>query len=158
MSFPQEIKGIYKAFITGSGGGVSAHTYDTFPDNDDITNSTHGTADTYGDYTAIVTTVGASPVWTCGIYCSNPTIETDFKVDISSGASGSETRRITVPYARTDKTSPSNDVATVINEGVYYGLPFPIKFPATSQLWSRVKAGATAGAVDVVEHHAASVA
>ena len=150
MAYPAEIKALFKAFLTNKGGGsVSGHSYDTFPDNDDITLTVHGTADTYGDWVNVVTSNGAAATWTTALYVSNPTIATDYKVDLGTGASGSETRKITVPFAITAFATTSQNI-----QGQLYNLPFPLYMPALTNISGREKVGATAGAVDLVEIHA----
>jgi len=143
------MKAVFRAFLTGAGGSVSGHSYDTLPDNDDITLTVHGTADTYGDWVEVVSTVGSSNVWFVGLHISAPTVATDYKVDVGTGASGSETRRATFPFARTDTTAVS-DASSLQTLGLYYSLPFPIYIPNGTRLASREKVGATAGAVNVV--------
>lgn len=146
-----QLKALFSNFITGAGGSISAHTYDTFPDNDDISLSPHGTADTFGDYVAIVTSNGAVRSWTVGLYMSNLTLAGDAKIEMATGASGSETARIVVPFRRTDVSTSGNF------EGVYYALPFPIHIPSGTRIAGRIKVGQTAGDIDVVEEHALSL-
>jgi hypothetical protein len=151
MAYPQELKALFKAFLSskGNGGAVSAHSYDTFPDNDDITLTVEGVADVYGDWVNVVTSNGAVASWTTALYVSNPTIATDYKVDIGTGATGSETRKLTVPY---HSTALATTVSSVV--GTVYNFPFPIYMPTLTNISGREKVGATAGAVDIVEVHA----
>lgn len=151
MGYPQEVKALFSAFLFGAGGSISAHTYDTFPDNDDISLSPHGTADTEGDYTAIVTSNGSARTWTVGAHGVATTLAGDYKFTIATGASGSETVRIVLPARRLDLSASGQQ------EGVYYNLPFPIHVPSGTRLAGRVKSGQTAGDVDIVEEHALSL-
>ena len=53
--------------IISASGAVAAHSYDTLPDNDQTALTANASADTFGSFAALVTTVGAVDVWLCGI-------------------------------------------------------------------------------------------
>ena len=150
MSWQNNIRALYVNFI-GPSGSVSTHTYDTFPDDDDITLTVHGVANTEGDWVEIISSVGAADVWFVGLYVSNLDIAIDTKVTFGTGASASETQRAVFAFTRTDVTASSGGV---VNYGTYYTIPFPIASPTGTREAGRIKSGATAGGADVVEHHA----
>lgn len=135
---------------------VSAHTYDTFPDDDDIALTAHGSADTEGDFVEIVSSIGASDAWFVGYYVSNPSAQLDGKVTFGTGTSGSETARAVFPFHRTLVTAVSLDeTAGKIIIGAYYTIPFPLFLPSGSREAGRLKSGnAAADTINVVEHHA----
>lgn len=135
MSWPVLIKALYTNLV-GQAGAVSGHTYDTLPDNDDTTVTPSTTADTFGNYAQIISTVGAAKVWITGVHAT-PSANTDYKAEIGTGLSGSETARVTVPFRGTTAT--------------FIGIPFPVGVPSGTRLASRAKQGATAAnTIDVV--------
>lgn len=142
------LKSLYLNLI-GPPTGISAHTYDTLPDDDDIA-ITGGAANVYGTVVEIASTVGAADVHSVGIYISAPDTATDYKVDFQTGPA-TETTRAVVPYTRTD-------VSTV---GAHYGVmtnyPFPIRVVSGTRISSRLKDGAGSSVLNVVEFHALGV-
>ena len=144
------LKSLYLNII-GPPAGISPVTYDTFPDNDDIT-VTGGVADAEGASVQIVATVGAADVHSVGLYVSNPTVATDYKVTFQTGLAAAEVNRAVVPYTRTD----------ISTAGVHYGVmsnyPYPIRVNSGIRLGALCKDGAGSSVVDVVEFHALGVA
>ena len=158
------IQSMYLAFIGGPGAALAGHTYDTFPDNADANPVAHVTTNTEGDYASIVTSIGSVDAWTVGLLVGGPTVpsvagavtEYVVKVTLSTGASGSETARIVVPYYQLGTTITVQ--AQNFLPSLYYSLPFPLHVPNGTQLWTRVKAVDTLTLTySVVEHHAISV-
>ena len=134
------VRALFTNFITSS-GAVSAHSYDTLPDNDQTALTANASADTFGAFSAIVTTVGAVDVWLCGVFCTDGSADTDAKVDIATGAAASETSKAVVPY---------NGQAEV-----NWAFPYPLRVPSGTRVAGRVKTGNTlASTVDVVVLHA----
>lgn len=157
MAHGQEMKAVFKALVGSIGGGsVSGVTYDTFPDDDDISLTAHtDAADTEGDFVEIVSSIGSADIWFVGYYVSmglNPG-GFDAKVTWGTGTSGSETGRAVFPLAYT------GTVTTVVPSlGAYYSIPFAIFVPNGSREAGRVKVGnAAADTVQVVSHHALGV-
>lgn len=149
MSFQNNIRALYVNFIGNRGASISAHTYDTFPDSDDISLTAHATANCFGDYVEVISDTGAD-VWTCGLYLSNANAETDYKVEFATGASASETPRAVVPYQTGAIATTSEGSLTQ-----YYALPFPIHQPDNTRQAARVETGSSAAdTIDIVEVHA----
>ena len=164
MSWRAELSNVYRALI-GPGGGVSPHTYDTFPDNADANPIAHVTTNTEGDYVSVVTSVGAASVWTVALTVGGPTAigvggETVAKFTLASGASGSETVRVVVPYyiggGGTVTVASLQGNAQIL--AVNHSLPFPLHFPSGTQLWARVKTVDTGTLTySLVETHALTI-
>ena len=134
------LRALFTNFITSS-GAVSAHSYDTMPDNDQTALTANASADTFGSWAAIVTTVGSVDVWLCGVLCDDGSADTDAKVDIGTGPIGTATSKAVVPY---------NGQAEV-----NWNFPYPIRVPSGTAVEGRVKTGNTlASTVDVVVFHA----
>lgn len=152
MSFQNNIRALYQNFVGNRGGSISGHTYDTFPDNDDISLTCHATANTFGDYVEISADVGAE-IWTVGLLLSNPSLESpanDFKVGFATGAASSETDRITIPYFKDLSATTAADVPVM-----YYSVPFPMHIPNGTREAAHAKSGsAAADTIDIVEVHA----
>lgn len=131
------LKALFQAFLSTS-GGISVHTYDTLPDNDDIA-LTPGAADVFGVYAELAATVGTADVWLTGGHLSALAAADDAKVAFATGLAAAEVDRITVPIARTDVT------AAGATYGVVYTVPFPIRVTNGTRAAARAKAGAGAG-------------
>lgn len=144
MADPQ-LQSLYLNLV-GNPGSISGHTYDTLPDDDDIT-LTAGAANVLGTAVEIATSVGAADVWLCGFYCTNMSAADDGKVQLASGA-GNGTARAVVPYTRTDQSAAS------LQFGVMTSWPFPIRITNGTRLVSQYKEGGGSGTIDVVSWHA----
>ena len=142
-----KIAALFVAFLRGS-AAVSAHSYDTLPDNDDIAVTCAAAADTLVTYAEIASTVGAVDVWVYGLHLSTPSVATDFKITVATGAAGSETAKITVPFMRTDTT------AAGVHLGSIYNVPFPIYVQNGTRLAAAGKSGTTvADTINIVTMH-----
>lgn len=133
------LRALFINFIAAS-GAVAGHSYDTLPDNDDTTLTGGAGADTFGSYAQIASTVGSVDVWLCGTYISNASAQTDFKVEVATGAAASEVARSTMPYTAVQSDTP-----------FAFSLPYPIRVPSGTRLSARSKQGDTAArTLDVV--------
>lgn len=132
------LRALFMNFIA-SGGAVAGHSYDTFPDNDDTTVTPSTTVDTFGSQAQIVSTVGASDVWLCGVLATGTTL-TDFKIAISTGLSGATTAKITVPVR----------VISAAGYTPYVALPYPLRVPSGTRLSATSKQGLTTGGTNEV--------
>ncbi len=155
MSFQNNIRALYLNFVGNRGGSISAITYDTFPDDDDISLTAEATANSFGAYVEVVSDTGAD-VWTIGIYVGNASAATDFKVEFATGAAASETPRAVIALTRSTITGAAqtlgNDAAAF---GTMFNFPFPIHQPDNTRQAARTKSGsANADTIDVSELHA----
>jgi len=155
MSFQNNIRALYLNFIGNRGGSISAHTYDTFPDDDDISLTAEATANSFGAYVTVVADVAAE-VWTVGIYVGNASAATDFKVEFATGVAASETPRAVIALTRSTITGAAqtlgNDAGIL---ATMYNFPFPIHQPNGTRQAARAKSGsANADTIDVSELHA----
>ena len=130
------LKALFNNFISSS-GAIASHGYDTLPDNDDITITAATTADTYGDWSEIASSIGASDLWLCGYHLGAVSEAQDGKADFGTGASGSETRKLTVPLTRVDVDASGHQY------GVMFTLPFAIRIPSGTRISGRYKTGTT---------------
>ena len=143
--------------LIGGGGAVSSHSYDTFPDDDDITcttsttdNSLDGT--TYG---ILVSTVGSADVWSYGIHVSDISAAMDSKFHLATGAASSESIFATFPVTRIDLGT----AATLIEPNSNWTVPYPVRIPNGTRLAANFKAGGTtAHTAQVVGLHIAGLA
>jgi hypothetical protein len=134
------VKALFTNFISSS-GAVASHSYDTLPDNDQTALTANASADTFGSYAALATTVGSADVWLCGALIADGSVDIDSKVELATGASGSETAKIVMPHnGTTDGT---------------WSFPYPLRVPSGTRLAGRVKTGDTTAATnDVVAFYA----
>lgn len=142
------------ARLARSISSVSSHSYDTFPDDDDISLTAHtDSADTEGDWVEVVASVGASDVWFVGFYVALVTGNADKRLSFGTGVGASEVSRAVFPHY-IEKSSQT--VAPVY--GQYFSIPFPLFVPSGTREAARLKSGnAAADTAVVVEHHALSL-
>ena len=134
------VKALFTNFISSS-GAVASHSYDTLPDNDQTALTANASADTFGSYAALATTVGSADVWLCGALNTDGSVDTDGKVELATGASGSETAKIVMPHNGTAE--------------VNWAFPFPLRVPSGTRLAGRIKTGdTTAGTIDSIAFYA----
>ena len=151
MSYQTLIKALYTNFIgSASGGAISLHTYDTFPDDDDIGITANASANVEGSWGEIVSSVGSVDVWFTGLYVSDPNAATDYKVSFGTGAAASEIVRAVFPYTVGALVTTSQG-----QTDNFYTVPFPIHITSGTREAARAKTGsASADTINVVEHHA----
>jgi len=129
--------------LIGGGGAVSGLSYDTLPDNDDIT-ITSGSADVLGTYVEVEATVGTSDAWQAGCQNSALAVAIDSKVLIATGAAAAENVIATIPHTRTDVSAVGTDTGQVVM------WPMMIRCPAGTRISAAAKDGDSARAQNVV--------
>ena len=129
--------------LIGGGGAVSGLSYDTLPDNDDIT-ITSGSADALGTYVEVESTVGAADAWQVGCQNSALAVAIDSKVLIATGAASSENVIAQIPFTRTDVS------AVGATEGQVVMWPMMVRCPGGTRISAAAKDGDSARAQNVV--------
>jgi hypothetical protein len=146
----QLVKAIFQNLV-GASGTQSATTYDTLPDNDDTAVTCGDTADVFGAYAQITSTVGAADVWFAGAQLGALSVADDAKIGFATGGAGSEADFAVLPITRTDLST----VGLSYNQTVT--LPMMIRIPSGTRLSAHGKSGAASTTVNVVAIVASSL-